>query len=86
MFVGNLLALIHRDIKRMLACSLIAHIGYLFLPLLAAGPEGVASIGFYLVAYFIDTVSTLATIAALSSVYREMQDGDAYANLAYQRS
>ena len=35
MLVGNLLALVQRDIKRMLAYSGIAHMGYLLIPLVA---------------------------------------------------
>jgi len=51
MLVGNLFALVQRDLKRMLAYSGIAHMGYLMIPLAAPGPASWRPILVYLVAY-----------------------------------
>ena len=66
MFVGNLLALMQSNVKRLLAYSSIAHMGYLLIPLLAAGPNGPPSIAFYLVTYFATTIAAFGVIAVLS--------------------
>jgi NADH-quinone oxidoreductase subunit N len=55
MILGNVMALLQRDLKRLLAYSSIAHAGYMLVGL-AAGHErtavgGVAALLFYLVAY-----------------------------------
>lgn len=55
MLVGATMALVQRDIKRMLAYSSIAHVGYLLMAVVATG-EGIAVISsaaimFYLAAY-----------------------------------
>jgi len=51
---GNLAALAQESLKRMLAYSSIAHVGYLLIALVAAGGdpvEAVGSLSFYLIAY-----------------------------------
>ncbi|HEX5581745.1 MAG TPA: NADH-quinone oxidoreductase subunit N, partial [Gemmatimonadaceae bacterium] len=58
MIVGNLVALVQKNIKRMLAYSSIAHAGYLLVPVVTGTADGAAALVFYLLAY------TLATIGA----------------------
>ena len=60
MVVGNVLALIQQNVKRMLAYSSIAHAGYLLVAITSHSADGVAAIVFYALAY------TLATIGAFS--------------------
>jgi len=85
MFGGNLLALLQRNIKRLLAYSSIAHIGYLFIPLLAGGKEGISSIGFYFVSYFITTIAAFGVVSVLSAGNSEAEDLDGYRGLGLQR-
>lgn len=66
MFVGNLLALLQTNVKRLLAYSSIAHMGYLLIPLLAGGASGPPSIAFYLVTYFATTILAFGVISVLS--------------------
>lgn len=73
MSVGNLLALLQNNIKRLLAYSSIAQIGYLMIPLLAGGTRGASSIAFYLVFYVFAIVLAFGVIAVLS---RERETGD----------
>jgi len=51
MSVGNILAIMQNDVKRMLAYSSIAHAGYLLVAVTAGGQEAVSSALFYLLAY-----------------------------------
>lgn len=51
MLVGNIMAVVQSNIKRMLAYSSIAHAGYILVGLLAQNPEGRAAVLFYVLAY-----------------------------------
>ena len=69
MTFGNLLALTQNNIKRLLAYSSIAHMGYLLIPLLS-GKLGVASASFYLFAYFAAVIPAFGVIAVISTSRR----------------
>lgn len=72
MLGGNLLALLQQNVKRLLAYSSIAHIGYLLVAFLAAGwgeanaATSAEAVAFYLVAYFVSTLGAFAVISLLS--------------------
>src|SRR5690606_9473523 len=53
MLGGNILALLQDNVKRILAYSSIAHLGYLIVAFLAGGTMAAGAATFYLVAYFI---------------------------------
>lgn len=67
MTVGNLAALVQKDVKRTLAYSSIAHAGYLLVGVLAAvrAPEKVTldATVFYLVSYTLMTVGAFAVVS-----------------------
>jgi NADH-quinone oxidoreductase subunit N len=68
MFSGNLLAIAQTNIKRMLAYSSIAHIGYMLLGVIA-GPydsQGYSAAMFYVFTYVIVAAGAFAIIAILS--------------------
>ncbi len=79
MCVGNLLALWQENVKRILAYSSIAHLGYLFVAILASGTMVVEAVTFYLVAYFIATLGAFGIVTVLSR-----SDGDAAAMHDYR--
>jgi NADH-quinone oxidoreductase subunit N len=62
MSVANLVALVQRNVKRILAYSSIAHAGYLIIGLLTE-TDGAAAILFYLAAYSFMTVGAFALVA-----------------------
>lgn len=66
MFTGNLLALLQQNIKRILAYSSIAHLGYLLVAFLAAGPLAVEAVTFYLAAYFVTTLGAFGVVSVLT--------------------
>ena len=82
MLGGNLLAVVQKDFRRLLAGSSIAHVGYLLVAFLSPGPFGVAAAGFYLVAY---TVSSLGVFAIISGVLPEGADIRAWHGLFRQK-
>ena len=67
MFLGNYLALFQSNLKRLLAYSSIAHMGYLLMAFLAGGRLAVTAVTFYLLAYFITTLGAFGVITALSN-------------------
>jgi NADH-quinone oxidoreductase subunit N len=85
MSVGNLLALLQRNIKRLLAYSSIANMGYLLIPLAAGNIVGASAVGFYLVSYFATTIGAFGVIAALSGPEREADELEQYRGLGFRR-
>lgn len=67
MFLGNYLALLQGNLKRLLAYSSIAHMGYLLVAFLAGGRLAVTAVMFYLLAYFITTLGAFGVLTALSN-------------------
>ncbi|PHS71686.1 MAG: NADH-quinone oxidoreductase subunit N [Cycloclasticus sp.] len=70
MLVGNLLALLQKNIKRMLAYSSIAHMGYLLIILVVSSDSNYRALAteagiYYLVAY---TATTLAAFGLLTMI------------------
>jgi NADH-quinone oxidoreductase subunit N len=65
MVLGNLFALAQRDIKRMLAYSGIAHMGYLLIPLASPGPDAWRPILVYLFAYVLMNGGAFALVSML---------------------
>ncbi len=84
MVVGNVLALVQSNVKRMLAYSSIAHAGYLLIAL-AAGSEGaISAMLFYLVVYGISNLGAFAATIAISGK-EDAEDIESWAGLASRR-
>jgi NADH-quinone oxidoreductase subunit N len=64
--IGSLLAIVQTSLKRMLAYSTIAHMGYLFLGLSAGTAFGNAVAVFYAIAYALMATAAFGIILALS--------------------
>ena len=65
MVVGNLVALVQRPLKRMLAYSSVAHAGYLLTALWPGSRFAVSTLLVYLAAYTLTTIASFAILAAL---------------------
>ena len=63
---GNLMAIPQQNIKRLLAYSGIAHIGYLLMGLAAMSPSGVGMMLFYLVAYMFGNMGAFFVVQAVA--------------------
>jgi NADH-quinone oxidoreductase subunit N len=84
MVIGNLMAIPQQNIKRMLAYSGIAHIGYMLVGLAALSSSGVAMMLFYLVAYMFGNMGAFLVVEAVNQSERS-ESMEAYNGLA-QRS
>ncbi len=84
MFAGNLLALLQKNIKRILAYSSISHLGYLLVTLLAGGATAAAAAAFYLTAYFITTLGAFGVVSILSDKNRDADRIEDYQGLAWR--
>ena len=66
LIIGNLIALMQTNLKRMLAYSTISHVGFLFLGLAGGGAEGNAAAMFYALTYAIMAAAAFGAIIVLS--------------------
>lgn len=67
MIIGNLLALQQKNVKRILAYSSIAHLGYLLVAFIPGSVMSLQAVSFYLVAYFLTTLTAFGVITVLSN-------------------
>ncbi|MEX0647576.1 MAG: NADH-quinone oxidoreductase subunit N [Balneolaceae bacterium] len=85
MIVGNLIALVQDNVKRMLAYSSIAHAGYLLVGLAAGTAAGYSGVLYYLFAYTLMNIGAFGVIS-----YYERNHGlnfteiDSYAGLGFK--
>ena len=84
MVVGNLAALLQKNLKRMLAYSAIAQMGYVALALLSGSGGGYGAAAFYVVAY---TAMNLAAFGVVASLTKDREPGNLedYRGLGYKR-
>ncbi len=85
MLIGNLLALLQNNVKRILAYSSIAHMGYLLVAFEASGAMASEAVAFYLVAYFITTIGAFGVVTVLSDEERDADRLEDYAGLFWRR-
>jgi NADH-quinone oxidoreductase subunit N len=64
--LGNVIALVQNNFKRLLAYSTISHVGFLFMGLAAANNIGYAAAMFYAISYAITAAAAFAAIILLS--------------------
>ena len=81
---GNLMAIPQRNIKRLLAYSGVAHVGYMLIGLAALSFSGVAMVLFYLVAYLFGNIGAFLVVEVVARS-EQSESIDAYRGLA-QRS
>lgn len=60
--LGNLSAMVQTDLRRLLAYSTIAHMGYTLLGIMAGGKNGQAASLFYILVYALMTIIAFATV------------------------
>tara|TARA_B100000700_G_scaffold60666_1_gene66366 strand:- start:2171 stop:3631 length:1461 start_codon:yes stop_codon:yes gene_type:complete len=86
--LGNLLALLQKNIKRILSYSSIAHMGYLLIALLASldakGTISTETITIYLVAYIIMSVGAFGVASVSSSSDAELDNIEDYKGLFWR--
>ena len=81
MALGNISAIAQTNIKRMLAYSSIAHIGFFLLGVLSGGLDGYSAAMFYIVIYVVMSLGALGMILMLSHEGYEADTLDAFRGL-----
>ncbi|HZV97275.1 MAG TPA: NADH-quinone oxidoreductase subunit N [Candidatus Nitrosocosmicus sp.] len=82
MTVGNVVAIAQQNVKRMLAYSSVAHVGYILVGVVAGGAPGNAGVLFYLLAYTFTTAGAFGVVLLLERSGREAVETDDFAGLA----
>ncbi|HTM89762.1 MAG TPA: NADH-quinone oxidoreductase subunit N [Terriglobales bacterium] len=85
MLGGNLLALLQSNVKRILAYSSIAHMGYVLVAFIASGELAVQAVTFYLVAYFVTIIGAFGVVTVLSNSEEDAESLEAYRGLFWRR-
>ena len=85
MFVGNILAIRQKNIKRLLGYSSIANMGYLIIILLTGSNRGIQASIFYLISYFFTTIGAFGVISLLSTNGYEAEKIDDFKGLFWKR-
>lgn len=85
MIAGNLLALRQTNVKRLLAYSSIAHMGYFLVALVCGGTFGSAAATYYLAAYLLTILGAFGSLVALSDASREAETFDDVRGLFWRR-
>jgi NADH-quinone oxidoreductase subunit N len=79
--IGNLVALVQSNLKRMLAYSTISHVGFLFMGLAHGGNLGYSAAMFYAISYAIMSAAAFGAIIALSRDGFESEQVDDFRGL-----
>lgn len=93
LIVGAVLAVVQRNVKRMLAYSSINHVGFILVALEAAGRtagdrdpgSGVPAIYFYLIAYTVLVIGSFAVVSVVARGAGGSSDLDAFRGLGRRR-
>ncbi|MFO7652682.1 MAG: NADH-quinone oxidoreductase subunit N [Candidatus Krumholzibacteriia bacterium] len=83
MTYGNLVALRQENVKRMLAYSSIAHVGYLLMGFLLLTPEGLAAVLYYLLVYTLMNLGAFLVVVTINNNLRSENLAD-YAGLGHR--
>ncbi|HJQ32755.1 MAG TPA: NADH-quinone oxidoreductase subunit N [Pyrinomonadaceae bacterium] len=93
MSVGNVVALVQTNVKRMLAYSSIAHAGYALVGFVAAGAaaadptkqqDAVAAVAFYLLSYAVMNLGAFAVVTLIARTGDRRTDVEDYRGIGFQ--
>ena len=85
MTIGNLGALLQRDVKRLLAYSSIAHAGYLLVAFTGVQHDAISGALFYTAAYAAMNVGAFLVLAQLSGFNEPLRTIDDFTGIALKR-
>ncbi len=85
MVVGNVMALIQENVKRLLAYSSIAHAGYILVGMVTGTPEGYTAVLFYLIVYTFMNLGAFGVVVALAHRGQDCERLESFAGLARTR-
>ncbi|HYC59454.1 MAG TPA: NADH-quinone oxidoreductase subunit N [Thermoanaerobaculia bacterium] len=85
MIVGNAVAIVQRDLKRMLAYSGIAHVGYMMIAMLTVRDDSVAAVAVYTITYALMNIGAFGVVSLLVKNQNDPHTLDDIAGLGFRR-
>lgn len=85
MVVGNAVAIVQRDLKRMLAYSGIAHVGYMMIAMLSVRDDSVAAVAVYTITYALMNIGAFGVVSLLMKNENDPHTLDDIAGLGFRR-
>jgi len=85
MIVGNAVAIVQRDLKRMLAYSGIAHVGYMMIAMLTVREDSVAAVAVYTIVYALMNIGAFGVVSLLMKNENDPHTLDDIAGLGFRR-
>jgi NADH-quinone oxidoreductase subunit N len=85
MLIGNAVAIVQRDLKRMLAYSGIAHVGYMTIAMLSMRDDNVAAVAVYTIVYALMNIGAFGVVSLLAKNQNDPQTLDDVAGLGFRR-
>jgi len=85
MVIGNAVAIVQRDLKRMLAYSGIAHVGYMTMAMLTVRDESLTAVAVYTITYALMNVGAFGVVSMLAKNQNDPQTLDDIAGLGFRR-
>lgn len=85
MIVGNAVAIVQRDLKRMLAYSGIAHVGYMMIAMLTLRDDSVAAVAVYTIVYALMNIGAFGVVSMLTKNENDPHTLDDIAGLGFRR-
>jgi len=85
MIVGNAVAIVQRDLKRMLAYSGIAHVGYMMIALLTVREDSVAAVAVYTITYALMNIGAFGVVSLLVKNENDPHTLDDIAGMGFRR-
>jgi NADH-quinone oxidoreductase subunit N len=85
MIVGNAVAIVQRDLKRMLAYSGIAHVGYMMIAMLTVREDSVAAVAVYTITYALMNIGAFGVVSLLMKNENDPHTLDDIAGLGFRR-
>ena len=84
LFIGNLMALIQRSVKRMLAYSSVVHAGFIFLAILFSQSDRAYYVSYYLVTYAVASLICFILVDHLEKRMDGLSSYDNFDGLVYR--
>jgi NADH-quinone oxidoreductase subunit N len=85
MIVGNAVAIVQRDLKRMLAYSGIAHVGYMMVAMLTITDDSVAAVSVYAITYALMNIGAFGVVALILKNQNDPHTLDDIAGLGFRK-
>jgi NADH-quinone oxidoreductase subunit N len=84
MIIGNAVAIVQRDLRRMLAYSGIAHVGYMMIAMLTVRDDSVAAVAVYTTVYALMNIGAFGVVSLLAKNQNDPQTLDDIAGLFWR--